>query len=147
MQTTPVDIKKKKVWKRIGWVSKLEKVNHPFRKNSDLSIVIPGLLGQGLDDDTCQLACSGACLYIVAELPIREMMMTKKRPLGNGAAEPGRKGWGRSKRKNPWDRWQTRWRPMSRTGTDILSWRHLWVVSLSALANGVCIPFSDQCNH
>lgn len=113
-----------KVWKQIGWVSKLGKANHPFRPW--LISSHSRLCGQNIDDNTCQMMCSGACPY-VTELPTRGTMMTKKRPPGNGVAEPGRKGWGRSKRKNPWGRWLTRWRLMPRTGTVLVSMRHLWL--------------------
>ena len=44
------------------------------------------------------------CVFDVAELPTSGMMMTRKRPPGNGAAAPDRKGCGRSKRKKPWGR-------------------------------------------
>lgn len=113
-----------KVWKQIGWVSKLGNTNPPFW--TWLISSHSRLCGQDTDDNTCWLVCSGTC-PCVAESPTREMMMTKKRPPGNGVAEPGRKGCGRSKRKNPWGRWLTRWRLIPRTGTVLVSMRRLWV--------------------
>lgn len=71
----------------------------------------------------------------------------KKRPPGNGVAEPGRKGCVRSKRKNPWGRWLTRWRLMPRTGTVLVSVRHLWVcLSLSCWMEFASKLFPSQTN-
>lgn len=40
------------------------------------------------------------CAWKQKELPTRGTTTMRKRPPGNGAAEPDRKGYGRNKRKN-----------------------------------------------
>lgn len=101
--------------------------NDPFRtlcfiqwsssgKGSGWSCKEPG-------EDGRQLACSRGCLCDVAGSPTRGTMTMRKRPPEKGAAAPGRRGCGRSRRKNPWGRWLTRWRWMPRTGTVLSEWR------------------------